>query len=104
MNPDLSGICHHMVFDLECLSGLFGLVESYNDQEFWRAFLRHVSPGGVGFSGASEYEIYFNFMLLYRPDLVELRRLEWKNAASLNDLDCDYASLHWYLRKYAKVY
>jgi len=99
VHGSISGIVHHMVFDSKCIAGLFSLVESYNDQEFWRAFLRHVSPGHVRFSGASEYEIYLNFMLLYRPDLVEFRRLEWTNSISLDGLDCDYASLHWYLRK-----
>jgi hypothetical protein len=97
VHEGLSGVCHHMVFDSECVSGLFALVESHNDQEFWRSFLRHVSPGYLRFSGASEYEIYFNFMLLYRPDLVELRRLDWKNSSSLES-DCDYCSIHWHLR------
>lgn len=104
VHPDLSGISHHMIFDSECLSGLFRLVESYNEQDFWRAFLRHVPPGHIGLSGASEYEIYFNFMLLYCLDQVELRPLEWRNSPSLDVPGCDYVSLHHYLRKSAKVY
>jgi len=104
VHPDISGICHHMIFDSKCLSGLFSLVEFYNKQDFWKTFLRHVSTEDVGFSGASEYEIYFNFMFLYYPDLVELRPLQWRNSHHLDDPICDYTALHHYLRKSAKVY
>ena len=46
--------------------------------------------------GASEYEIYFNYILKkkFHPDKVELRKLQFENVSTLNlELDLDYISL-----------
>jgi hypothetical protein len=51
-------------------------------------------------SGASEYEIYFNYMLNYHNDKIELRKLNWSNQDNLDVLspELDYISYHWYIR------
>ena len=51
-------------------------------------------------SGASEYEIYFNYMLKYNPDKIQIRKLNWKNTNKLNsnNRNYDYISYHWYMR------
>ena len=51
-------------------------------------------------SGASEYEIYFNFMNIYHNDKIKIRELYWKNESDLNKSDdrMDYVSVHWYMR------
>ena len=50
-------------------------------------------------SGASEYEIYFNYMLKNYSDKIEIRQLNWANTNSLDvDSGFDYISCHWYIR------
>ena len=81
------------------------MVEIYhhNNKPFWKIFLENVdinlrSDGG---SGASEYEIYLNFMLIYHSDKLKFRELKWKNTNNIYDImniNYDYISYHWYLR------
>ena len=50
-------------------------------------------------SGASEYEIYFNYMFKNYSNNVEIRNLKWCNSNTLNiNDDFDYISCHWYMR------
>ena len=50
-------------------------------------------------SGASEYEIYFNYMLKYHSDKIKIRKLNWKNANSIDEKEnFDYISIHYYIR------
>ena len=49
-------------------------------------------------SGASEYEIYFNYVFKNYNDNVEIRQLNWTNSGTLNvNGDFDYISCHWYM-------
>ena len=52
-------------------------------------------------SGASEYEIYFNYMNIYHKNDIIIRQLNWCNAANINNNNkhCDYVSIHWYMRQ-----
>ncbi len=53
----------------------------------------------VNGAGASEYEIYFNYMLKYNQDKIQIRKLNWKNTNKLEtDSDLDYISYHYYMR------
>lgn len=98
-----SGICHIMPMSRRYLRELFELVESYRGRRFpfWKLFLQAVDPSDFEKSGASEYEIYFNFMLRYHPEVAKLRQLRWANVGSLDvDLKAfDYVSLHWHRRE-----
>lgn len=76
--PEHSGICHHMLFQKEVLDDLFYTVENANHIEFWKAFCLHVDPEHLRYSGASEYEIYFNFVFS-RTDQVQIRQMRWAN-------------------------
>jgi len=112
MYPDLSGICHHMVFQRAHIEILFALVEDFHSRggqagapkkEFWQIFLDSVNPADYDGSGASEYEIYFNFLLRLFPHEIAVRPLRWANApATVLDgdsqlADLDYVSCHHYL-------
>ena len=93
-----SGICHFMMFNKECLNGLFNLVSNNNNNfDFWKVFLDCVNPQES--SGASEYEIYFNYMLLYKPELIKIRNLQWANLDKYSVENYDYISIHWWTRK-----
>jgi hypothetical protein len=94
---NISGICHHMIFEVEYIKQLFNLIEQQHDDLFYNIFLENVTDYSL--SGASEYEIYFNFMLLYNKDKIKIRRLIWENVSNLNDTEnYDYVSCHWYIR------
>jgi hypothetical protein len=50
-------------------------------------------------AGASEYEIYFNYIFKNYSNNVEIRQLNWSNLKTLNiNTDFDYISCHWYDR------
>jgi hypothetical protein len=106
---DYSGICHHMMFETKFVKELFELVEGYhnNNTPFWRIFLREVAHelrgqnGPCYSSGASEYEIYFNFMLVFHKQDMRIRMLTWKNDRRIYDnylAHYDYISCHHYMR------
>lgn len=102
--PDKSGVCHHMLFQKTVLDDLFAHVEKIHQKEFWKAFCECVDPKYIKKSGASEYEIYFNFVLA-RTDQVKIRPLKWKNSEKLTNIaqdkvsGYDYVSYHEYLRR-----
>lgn len=106
-----SGVCHHMMFENDKLSALFKMVEDnhkhINKQKpFWQLFMDHVDPVQRPLSGASEYELYFNYVLHYHPEHVQIRNLHWRNVRNINEMmDCishlstfDYIAYHWYCR------
>ena len=100
---DKSGICHHMIFETKYIKEIFKLVEhndiklaEHNDT-FYNIFLKLVDVNEN--SGASEYELYFNYMILNHPDKIQLRELNWINSNILDlTSNYDYISYHWYMR------
>ena len=95
---NMSGICHHMIFETKYIKELFSIVEN-NNMKFYDIFLSSVTDYNK--SGASEYEIYFNYMLKYNKNMIEIRPLKWANVNNINDnldKDYDYISYHWYIR------
>jgi hypothetical protein len=77
-----------------------GKIEQGHKDNFYSIFLQKVQEQDVSGSGASEYELYFNYMLKYHADKIQIRKLKWKNAVSLNaDTEQDYISIHWYNRQ-----
>ena len=103
MERDISGICHHMIFETKYILEIFKLVESLHGDIFYNVFLKLVEPGrGVGArkSGASEYELYFNYMMKYHRDKIGLRYLEWCETGELIvNSGLDYISYHYHKRR-----
>ncbi len=96
-----SGICHHMMFQTNIIKELFDKVCNYhNKKDFWKIFLENVDEKHYGASGASEYEIYLTFLMLYKKDQFIIRNLSWINYPII-PLNChfDYISRHWYMRR-----
>ena len=95
----LSGISHHMMFTTSKINHIFELAHKPNIP-FWILFLKAVHPDLRHTAGASEYEIYFNYMLTYRGLEMKTRELKWKNVKTLDkiDKDLDYISIHWHSR------
>ena len=93
-----SGICHHMMFETKYVKKLFKLIETHHNDIFWKLFLKYVDITDI--SGASEYEIYFNYMLLYNRHNIRLRKLKWTNISrKVNKINksLDYVSYHHWL-------
>jgi hypothetical protein len=74
-----SGIVHHMIFQKQILEKLFSIVEDYHQKQFYIAFLECVDKNSIHGSGASEYEIYFNFLHKFCINSFKIRQLKWNN-------------------------
>ena len=106
MDKNKSGICHHMIFNKNIIKVLFNKVECHyniinkDNKTFYEIFLLCVDKNWYSGSGASEYEIYFNFIQLYYRDDFKIRELNWKNTHSINNIESNYnyVSCHHYMR------
>jgi hypothetical protein len=111
-----SGICHHMMFYRPILKELFERVvrghSISNDSisnDFWKIFLKSVNPDLYNGSGASEYELYFNYVLQYHRNEIHIRKLKWNNInegiiGNINNYnDNVYVSYHWYQRSNSSI-
>jgi len=80
-----SGICHHMMFHKTYVKEMFDMVERHHhSMPFWKIFLEMVEehvkyPAYAIESGASEYEMYLNFMIYYHSDVISIRKLKWED-------------------------
>ena len=79
-NGDDTHISHHMIFNRSILKSLFTMVEEHHNKVFWRAFLECVSPDHRPGSGATEYEIYYQYINRFFNDKVKLRRIKFENS------------------------
>lgn len=102
-----SGISHHMIFNTNYVREMFAMIEEKHNKVFWKVFIETVeehknhSVDGSE-SGASEYEMYFNFMIDKHSDIIKIRELKWFNIPArhfdryTNDKNIDYISIcHW---------
>ena len=92
-----SGICHHMIFNKNLVKEMFELVETKHNDKFWKIFIQMVDEHtkhhiSAAESGASEYELYFNFMIKYHIDKMEIRELTWSNISKNQYLSKNYNS------------
>jgi len=99
IDKNKSGICHHMIFETKYINEIISRVEENHNDLFYNVFLKTVTKKDYYLSGASEYELYFNYMLKYNPDKIQIRKLSWKNTNKV-EINCnyDYISYHWYMR------
>ncbi len=99
---NVSGISHMMIFNREILRDLFAKVEKHHggDEPFYKIFLKLADT----IHSASEYQIYFNFLLIYHKEKIRVRKLSFKNTSDINikkyrsRLKYHYCSFHSYLR------
>ena len=97
IDKNKSGICHHMMFETKYIDELITTIEKKHKESFYNIFLKLVTEKTA--SGASEYEIYFNYMLKYHPNKIKIRKLNYRNTNKLEtNSNLDYISYHWYLR------
>ena len=96
-----SGICHHMIFETKYIDEIISKIEKNHNDVFYDVFLKLCAHGNVKqCSGASEYEIYYNYMLKNHRTKIKIRKLEWKNLSVINpNVNLDYISVHYWIRK-----
>ncbi len=101
---EYSGVCHHMLLQKAVLLDLFNEVETFHQIPFWQAFYSLVDKKDLdGGAGASEYEIYFNFIFSHGYK-VKIRKLKWTNINSIKlinyykSLNYNYVSCHAHSR------
>ena len=93
-----SGICHHMMFETCYINELITKIESNHNDTFYNVFLSLVTD--INGSGASEYEIYFNYICKTYPNKIIIRPLQWKNTSRfISENHLHYISYHWYNRR-----
>jgi len=81
-----SGICHHMLFNKQYINELFNIVELQHNKPFWKTFILSVQEHKnhdiiQSESGASEYELYFNYMIKNHQNDILIRNLSWVNIS-----------------------
>jgi mannosyltransferase OCH1-like enzyme len=101
---DKSGISHHMIFETKYIIKIFELIESLHNDSFYNVFLKSVEH--ISDSGASEYELYFNYMLQYYGESITLRTLKWQDVKNTYNMhNNEYISIqHWYNENSPIVY
>lgn len=98
-----SGICHHMMFEQKYIKEIIKIVEDCHQKKFYLVFLEQVSD--IGGSGASEYELYFNYIIKNHSSEIKIHHLKWGNITvhpnriDKTKLDLDYVSYHWHSRQ-----
>lgn len=100
-----SAISHHSIFNKKVLERLFFDVKDKSGYDFWVAFLRTVD-GGESSSGASEFELYFNYLRANNYKL-ETRRLNYIDTGSFSygtNSGAAFFAYHWYLRGSVRSY
>ena len=96
---DKSGICHHMIFETKYVKEILDIVENKHNDSFYKIFLKNVNKEHFLSSGASEYELYFNYIIYKHYDRITIRKLNWINSKSLQlKGNYDYISYHWHHR------
>ena len=99
---NVSGICHHMLFQKSIIEELFAAVEKVDGtgDTFYKIFLKNQENS----FGVAEYNLYFYFLISHHPQSYKVRILNYKNTSDFNPIkEClrrkyDYCSYHSYMR------
>ncbi len=95
--PRTSGIVNLMPISRPILEELFSKVEAHHQKPFWQAFLECVDPTQA--SGASEYELYFHYVMRNHPSKAKIRHLQYDNFGVRTNVQAngyDYVTYHWH--------
>ncbi len=105
---NVSGICHHMLFQKKIIQDLFARVEAVDGSgdSFYKIFLKTAENS----FGVAEYNLYFYFLISGHLENYKIRILNYKNTAKFQPLkEClrrkyDYCSYHSYMRGDEKTF
>lgn len=100
---NISGICHHMLFQKHIIEELFKRVENIDGtgDPFYKIFLKNSKI----MCGVAEYNLYFYFLVSLHPQEYQIRILNYKNTSDFSlwkyrlRSKYDYCSFHSYMRE-----
>jgi hypothetical protein len=99
-NHEKSGIAHHMIFHTPFIREIFNIVETNHKKPFYNIFIGQIDEKIYHGSSASEYEIYFHYMIKTHSNKIIIRDLNWDNVDSNYNLETpsnkDYISICHY--------
>lgn len=88
---NVSGICHHMMFEVSILHEIFNLIDKPNKQ-VWETIIENVKNWHHGFS---EYELYFHYIHKMYPKKYKIRKLHYKDVYDFKHLPPNYTQLDY---------
>lgn len=99
---NVSGICHHMIFQKHMIEDLMKKVKSHDSTQdpFYKVFLKNREQS----YGVAEYNLYFYFLVSLYKENYKIRLLKYKNTSDFNvwkyrfRRKYDYCSFHSYMR------
>jgi hypothetical protein len=95
---NVSGICHHMMFETNILNEIFSLIS--NKDTAWRTIIENVKNWHHGFS---EYELYFHYIHKAYPKKYKIRKLIYEDVYSIEspsvDVNTNFIVCHEWRRK-----
>ena len=97
---NVSGICHHMMFEASILNEIFDLIKKPN-QDVWETIIENVKNWHHGFS---EYELYFHYIHKAYPKKYKIRKLYYEDVydykkTPVNHSQLDYIANHEWMRQ-----
>lgn len=100
---NISGICHHMLFQKHIIEELFAMVQKADgsNDPFYKIFLKNAENS----FGVAEYNLYFYFLVSFHPESYKIRILNYKNTSDFHvwkyrwRLKYHYCSFHSYMRE-----
>lgn len=86
-NKYYSGICHHQIFNKYVIDEIIKNIEDYSNNLFWKVFLEStdlLNKNILKQYEPSEYELYYNYVNLYHPDKIKIRKITWLEMPAQN--------------------
>jgi len=95
---NVSGICHHMMFETSILNEIFTLIG--NKETAWKNIIKNVENWHHGFS---EYELYFHYIHKAYPKKYKIRKLTYEDVTNIEtpimNSNLNYIVCHEWQRK-----
>jgi hypothetical protein len=95
-DPLISGIRDHIMAKKDIMESFLRKIELHTGKEAWRGLLEAVEPTEHIKSGMSEYELYYNYVLVNHPSLYTLRKLDrqWVTSFAGLQTSADIVTFH----------
>jgi len=84
----VSGVVNIMIINRRIIQEIIRLVETHHKEPFWKVFVLTLDPNES--SGASEYELYFHYMMRNYPTRAVIRALQYNNAGRRDNMDAGF--------------
>lgn len=104
IDPKISGIAHHMLFQRECIEEMFEKIRQEHGCEPWEAIMRLIPSHEPDACTISEYELYFTYVM-NQTDRGVIRPLRWKDSKFVHAFEMDqkkgydYVAYHTWMRE-----